>query len=160
MNCIRAFTMTTASLLSLGLALFCGDAAAQSAKSIVGAYTLVSVEGYGPGAKGLLILDASGRYSITITRADLPKFASNSRVKGTADENQAVVGGSIAHFGRYAVNAAAKTITFSVESSTFPNWNGTSQTRPLTVTKDELKYTVAVPSAGGPANEVVWTRAK
>ena len=33
MNCIRAFTMTTASLLSLGLALFCGDAAAQSAKS-------------------------------------------------------------------------------------------------------------------------------
>ena len=30
---------------------------------------------------------------------DLPKFASNSRTNGTADENKAVVQGSISHFG-------------------------------------------------------------
>ena len=37
--------------------------------------------------------------------------------------------GSVAHFGRYIVND--KDIVFQVETSTYPNWNGTLQTRHL-----------------------------
>lgn len=138
-----------------------GEALAQSAKSLVGAWTLVDVgDVYGKNPKGSLIFDASGRYSITITRSDLPKFASNSRIKGTPDENKAVVLGSISHFGRYKVKD--KTLIMEIENSTYPNWNGTTQERPFTVVKGELRYKVAVPSAGPGtgANEVVWKRAK
>jgi hypothetical protein len=157
----RATAIALASFLSL--AAVSGTALAQSAKSLAGAWTLVSVgDTYGKNPKGALFFDGNGRYSLTITRSDLAKFASNSRVQGSADENKAVVGGSIAHFGRYKVDEKAKTLIFDIESSTFPNWSGTSQTRPFTVVKDELKYQVAVPSAGksAGANEVVWKRAK
>jgi hypothetical protein len=151
--------LALASFLSLSAA--AGDALAQSAKSLAGAWTLVDVgDTYGKDPKGMLIFDSSGRYSLTITRSDLPQFASNSRVKGSADENKAVVGGSIAHFGRYKVNEKDKTLTFDIESSTFPNWSGASQSRPFSVVKGELKYKVATPSAGGVGNEVVWKRVK
>lgn len=159
MNQIRTFAFVAAALL-FGVAL---PAAAQSAKSLVGAWTLVSAgDTYGPNPKGSLIFDAHGRYSLNIMRADLPKFASNSRVKGTTDENKAIVAGSITHFGRYSVSEPDKTLTLNIESSTFPNWNGTVQKRPFTIAGDELKYTVAAPSAGtGPTgNPVVWRRAK
>ena len=40
------------------------------------------------------MVDANGRYAIVFSRADLPKFASNSRTTGTAEENKAIVGGA------------------------------------------------------------------
>ena len=157
----RATAIALASFVSL--AAVSGTALAQSAKSLVGAWTIVDVgDTYGKDPKGSLIFAANGRYVLTLTRSDLPKFASNSRVKGTADENKAVVTGSISHFGRYKVNEKDKTLTLDIESSTYPNWVGTSQTRPFTVANDELRYKVAVPSAGKGtgSNEVVWKRAK
>jgi hypothetical protein len=155
----RATAFAIASSVSLLLA--AGEVPAQSAKSLVGAWTVVQVgDTYGKDPKGRLIFDPGGRYVLTITRADLPKFAANSRLKGTADENRAVVGGSISHFGRYKVNEKDKTLTLDIESSTYPNWNGTTQTRPFTLVKDELRYKVAAPSAGGQPGEVVWRRIK
>ena len=88
-----------------------GEAVAQTTKSLAGAYILVSVgDLYGKNPAGILIFDGNGNYSLTITRSDLPKFVSNSRLKGTGDENKAVVTGSITHFGRYSVKD--KTLTF------------------------------------------------
>ena len=89
----------------------------------------------------------------------LPKFASNNRTEGTPDENTAVVQGSVAHFGRYTVNEADKTITFLIETSTFPNWGGAAQKRPFTLIDEMLKYTVAAATGGGTA-EVVLRRVK
>jgi len=40
------------------------------------------------------------------------------------------------------------TITFHVQTSTFPNWNGIEQKRPFTVTATELKWTIAASSGG------------
>ena len=74
------------------------------------------------------------------------------------EENKAVVQGSIAHFGRYVVNEADKTLVFQIETSTFPNWNGVEQKRPFTLTEDELKWTTAA-SSGGTA-EVVLKRVR
>jgi hypothetical protein len=90
----------------------------------------------------------------------MPKIASGSRTKGTSDENQAVVHGSIAHSGRYTIEDGGKAITFHIETSTFPNWNGTTQKRALALKGDTLTYTVTTPSAGGPPNDVVWRRVK
>jgi hypothetical protein len=143
-------------------------AVAQTAKDFVGTWTLVSaitdrdgnkIDTFGPNAKGVLMFDANGHYLITFIGANLPKFASNSRASGTADENKAIIGGSLAHFGTYVVNEADKSLTFRIDSATFPNWNNTDQKRSFVMTGDELKYTVPAGSAGG-TGAVTWKRAK
>src|SRR6266700_4124210 len=158
-----------ASLLLLSLAVPAGDAAAQGARSLVGTWTMVSSDTidasgkrtptFGPSPRGSLIFASNGRYSINIARAGLPKFASDNRAKGTAEENQAIVAGSIGHFGKYTVDEKDKAFTFHIETSTYPNWDGTAQKRPFTVSGDELKYRVAAGSAGGRV-ELVWKRVK
>ena len=154
--------------LCVGSIVCAGPSFAQSAKDLVGSYNLASavseIDGkksdtFGPNAKGALSLEANGRYVLVITGANLPKFASNNRATGTAEEYKAVVNGSIAHFGTYSVNEAEKSIVFRVESATFPNWNGGDQKRSFLVKGDELQYHVAAASAGGTAT-VTWKRAK
>jgi hypothetical protein len=67
---------------------------------------------------------------------------------------------SIAMIGTYAVGSADKTLTFKVDSATFPNWNGTEQKRLLSSsTRDELKYITPTASSGGVAT-VTWKRSK
>jgi len=164
-------TLTTLALLFLGVALSSGDAIGQEKtlkEQLVGTWTYVSVDTvrpdgsrvpmYGPGPQGLAVFDGNGRYILMTARSGQPKFASNNRAEGTPEEYKAVVHGSIAHFGRYTVNEAEKTITFHIEISTFPNWNGVEQKRPFTLTGDELKWTTAA-SSGGSA-EVVLKRAR
>jgi hypothetical protein len=154
-------------MLIIGVA-WAGAAIGQTAKDFVGTWTLVSAtieqggaksDTFGPDAKGVLVFDAGGRYVITFFAANLPKFASNNRANGTAEENKAIVGGSLAHFGTYTVNEADKSFTFRVENATFPNWDKTEQKRPFVITSDELKYTTPMASAGGTAT-VIWKRAK
>jgi hypothetical protein len=54
-------------------------------------------------------------------RASLPKFASNSRVKGTTEENQAVVQGSAAFFGTYTVTSdKEQTVNLHIEGGYLP----------------------------------------
>ena len=169
MNRRNTLAAISASLLLLSLAMPAGDAAAQGAKSIVGSWALVSTDNvdasgkrtpiFGPNPRASLIFTSNGRYSLYISRASLPKFAAGNREKGTADENKAVVGGVISHIGRYTVDEKDKTFTFHVESSTYPNWDGTAQKRPFTVSGDELKYTNAAASGGGRA-DLVWKRIK
>ena len=137
-----------------------GQAAAQTTKSIAGTYSPVTVPAYGDKPRGQLILTPDGRYSIVLSRAEMPKIASGSRTKATAEENKAVVDGSIAHTGRYTIDDGGKSITFHIETSTFPNWNGTTQKRPLSMKGDLLTYTVSTPSAGGASADVSWRRVK
>jgi hypothetical protein len=168
MKRVCKLTLGTLGLLFLGVVLSASEVFAQTAKDLAGTWTLVSVvteqEGkmsdtFGPNPKGILMVDANGRYVITFARADLPKVASNNRTTATPEENKAIVGGSLTHFGTVSVNEADKTFTFKIETATFPNWDGTEQKRPFTVTGDELKYMVAAASGGGAAT-VVWKRAK
>jgi hypothetical protein len=142
---------------------------AQTAKDVVGAWDYVSAETvrpdgtksptFGPNPKGIVMFEANGHYALIVTRSGQPKFASNNRMQGTPDENKEIVQGSISHFGTYGVNEADKTITFHIQTSTFPNWDGMDQKRPFTLSGDELKYTVPAASGGGTA-EVVLKRIK
>jgi hypothetical protein len=167
MSRLGTFALTAFALL---LALPAGDAAGQHKtfrEQLVGTWAYVAVDIvrpdgsrvplYGPNPSGLASFDANGRYLLLTARTGIPRFASNNRDEGTAEENKAVVQGTIAHFGRYTVDEADKTITFHIQTSTFPNWNGIEQKRPFTVTATELKWTTAA-SSGGTA-EVVLRRA-
>ena len=162
--------LTTLALLLLALALPVSDAAAQSAKDLVGTWTLVSVDNvrpdgskvplFGPSPQGILMFDANGRYSAQVCSTGRPKFASNDRMKGTPEENQAAVHECNPHWGRYSVNTADHVILFQIDHATYTNWEGTEQKRSFTLTSDELKYTVPNPSATGANPVVVWKRAK
>src|SRR5262245_23462536 len=72
---------------------------------------------YGPSPKGTMMADANGRFSITVLRSDLPKFASNNRMSGTPEENKAIVQGSIAYFGTYSIDEATHVLTVNIEGS-------------------------------------------
>jgi hypothetical protein len=168
MKRVCTLTLGTLGLLLLGVVLSAGEVFAQTTKDLAGTWTLVSTvteqggtktDIYGPHPQGILMVDANGRYVIAFARADLPKIASNNRTTATPEENKAIVGGSVTHFGTLSVNAADQTITFKIETATFPNWDGTEQKRPFTLTGEELKYTVAAASGGGTATSV-WKRAK
>jgi hypothetical protein len=158
----RRNVLSLSAIAALGLTLSAGSAAAQSAKDLVGSWTAVSVDAYGPNPKGSLIFEANGRFSLQLMRSDLPKYASSNRTQGTPAEYKATVEGSISYFGTYAVSGTD--LMLHVEGSTFPNWTGTDQKRVnLSVTGDELKYTNPTPSGGGaaaPSLPLVWKRVK
>jgi hypothetical protein len=143
-------------------------ASAQSTKDVAGVYSGVSfvntdaagntTQTFGDNPRAMMVLTPDGRYSIVVMRGDLPKFGSASRLKGTPEENRAVVQGSISHFGRYTVDDKDQSITFHVEASTFANWDGQPQKRPFTLKGDELSYRVPAPSVGSGTSVVTWKR--
>jgi lipocalin-like protein len=163
------------SAMVLGLALLPGGAMAQQKSMkdmLVGAWTVLlsdsvkddgtHVATYGPNPEGSLIFTPNGHYSLQIVRYGRPAFASKSRMTGTADENKAAVQGMISHFGTYTVDEATKTITFRLEGSSFPNWDGTMQKRPVTaITDDVLTYNTPAPSGAGYTHaENAWKKVK
>ena len=118
MNRIISSVIISAALI-FGVFLPREEALAQAAKDLVGTWTLVSVsferpdsskgDMFGPNPLGILLIDGAGRVAYQEMRSDLPKFASNNRLEGTAEGNKAVVQGCICAFGTYSVDAAAKT---------------------------------------------------
>lgn len=115
---------------------------------------------WGTNPKGIAIFTANGRYSTHLMRADRPKFAANSRAKGTPEENKAAVVGNISSFGSYTVDEAKKTFTIRFEGSTYPNLEGAVQTRPFEIVGDELRVTNPSPTVGGPPSNIVYRRDK
>jgi hypothetical protein len=104
------------------------------------------------------MFDGAGRVAYQEMRSDLPKFASNNRLEGTAEENKAVVQGCFCAFGTYTIDAAAKTMSINFEGCTFPNWIGTDSKRMFTLAGDELTWS-GVSTFGKPFS-TVWKRAK
>jgi hypothetical protein len=166
---ILAILATTAS----GLAVFVGDAMAQGKKidpkQLIGTWTLVSADNllpdrsrapaFGANPRGFLVFAANGYFSISLVNSDLPKFASNNRDKGTADENKAAVAGSLFYFGTYSVSADG-TLATHIEGSSFPNSVGTDQKRIITaLSATTVTWINPAASAGGTA-ELAWKRIK
>jgi hypothetical protein len=152
-------------LIVLGLVVGLGAAGGQPTKSLhdqlVGTWSFVIAEitaadgrkslPFGDKPKGMLIFTADGHFSQIHVAGGLPKIASNNRVAGSAEENKAIVAGTLALFGTYSVDEAKKTLTFNIESSTFPNAEGTAQTRTIDLlTADEFRNTNPGASREGP----------
>jgi hypothetical protein len=116
------------------------------------------IEPYGPSPNGLMVITPEGWFSITITRPDLPAFASGSRERGSDEENRAIVRGSIGYFGTYTIDERAGTITCKIEGTTFPNYRGETQVRRLIFDGDTLTYVNDSPSGGGGIARAKWRR--
>jgi hypothetical protein len=138
-------------------------------KQIQGTWELVSIyvdkdgekiDAFGANPRGSMILAQNGRFSIIIMKASLPKFAANNRIKGTAEENQAVIQGSVAYFGSYKIESEKEhMVSLHIEGGTFPNWDGEEQKRIMNVAGDEIKVTNPTAAIGG-ASDLVWKRIK
>jgi hypothetical protein len=161
-------TLPAAALVALALCLAAPPSFSQTAPDVVGSWSLVSltatrsgseVEVLGPHPHGQLIFGGDSRYVLVGLRADLPKFASDNRLTGTAEENQRIVQGNFAHFGTYTVDRAGQVIVFHIQNSTFPIWDGDVQRRPFTLDGDRLTY-ITPGSFGYGASKVVWQRMK
>jgi hypothetical protein len=164
MNCRNMLTFSA--ITAFGLALLPGNASAQHKSfkdQLVGTWTVVLCEAVqsdgtkgpaqiGSNVAGQYILTEDGHFSYQ-SAAELPKFASNNRLRTTPEENKAVVEGSIAYYGTYTVNEADKTIALQIERSSFPNLNGTVGKRIVTaLSADEMKYINPGPVGGGSIN--------
>src|SRR5437899_7735998 len=148
MKAIRMLATT----LALGI---CASAAvAQPAKTLreqlVGTWNFVIAEittadgkkplPFGDKPKGMIIFTADGHFSQVHVAVDLPRIAGASRLAGTAEDNKAIVHGSLAMFGTYTVDEDKKTLTFKIEGSTYPNLTGVAQTRTIDLlTADEFR---------------------
>jgi hypothetical protein len=97
---------------------------------------------YGPSPRGLAIFTADGHYVVQIYRAERVKFASNDKLRGTPEEYKDASLGMSAHFGTYRVDPSKGTITFTITSASFPNWDGTTQVRKFTLEGDTLAWRV------------------
>jgi hypothetical protein len=144
---------------------------------ILGDWTLLLVDGinadnthtplFGPNPDGINIFMPDGRFSVTVMRTiNRPKFASNNRLMGTADENKAVTQGTLAFFGTYNVDEANKTLTLRIEASTYPNVEGQKQTWKISEITDEV-MTIDLPIAqsttpqgGFTSIETIWKKLK
>ena len=153
-------TVTAAILV---LAMSAGAAAAQPAKTlkdqIVGTWSFVVAEvtaadgkksfPFGETPKGILILTADGRFAQIHVAGDVPKIASNNRLTGTSEEYAAIMRRSLSVFGTYAVDEANKTVTYTIVSATFPNWEGETQTRSIDKLTEEEFVNTNAGIAGG-----------
>ena len=141
---------------ALAIALAGGEAAAQQPKSLkdqlVGTWNFIVAEitapdgnksfPFGETPKGILIFTPDGHFAQIHVANDAPKIASNNRLKGTAEEYQAIMHRSLSVFGTYTVDESQRTVTYHIVTSSFPNWAGQSQTRVIdSLSADEFRNT-------------------
>jgi Lipocalin-like domain len=169
----RRSVLSMSAMTALGFTLLPSSAIAQQQslkEQLVGTWTVVSSANvapdgskrqiFGANPKGVLVLEASGRYAQIIVRPDRPKFKANNRLDGTPEENKAAIQGTTATFGTWSVDEASKGLVRRIEGSLFPNQEGTdARTSIVSLTGDELK--TSNPSAGsGGTTDTTYRRAK
>jgi hypothetical protein len=117
---------------------------------------------FGEKPNGILIFTDDGRFVQVHVASGLPKVAANNRTAGTDDENKAIVGGSIALFGTYAVDEDKELVTFTVKASTFPNWDGAVQPRKIVLlnANEFINENPGGSVGGGAIAQNKYTRAK
>lgn len=114
------------------------------------------VRDYGETPKGRLIVDAQGRYSLQIFKSERLRFEGD-KASGSADEFASAVLGSSTHYGTVLVDAKKGTLAFSIEASSYPNWEGTVQHRQYVLEGAVLRYRVP-PRPDGSIPVSVWRK--
>lgn len=159
---LSSLTLTT--LLTMASATACAEMNAID-PSLVGTWTLVAADvqhkdgtrahDYGPAPKGMLFIDAQGRYSLLIFNSERMPFASGDKDTATPNEYKAAVLGLSTHFGMLSSDPASKALTFHIHKASYPNWEGTEQVRIYELKDGELSYRVpARPNGDVPVS--VW----
>ncbi|WP_407529159.1 lipocalin-like domain-containing protein [Methylobacterium oryzisoli] len=145
-------------------------ARAEPANQVLGTWRMVSARidpdgrnapAYGARPNGLLVFTPDMHFVEVLSDADVPRFASNARGQGSAEENRAAMAGSIGFFGTYTVDAAGAFSGNRVEGSTFPNWIGdvrTTEQLQLVVEGDRMRESFRRPD--GTRIAIEWQRVR
>lgn len=162
----RRLVMLIASGLFAG-SLLPGRLAAQPqslAEQLVGTWTLVSFENVSPegvrrellgsSPRGVAVFDNVGRYVVTSTSADRPKWKSRNRLEASTEELASAGGGIISLFGTWSLNETDKTITRRIEGSFVPNNEGVEFRTVIKLAGDELTLTDSNAAVGGKIDAV------
>lgn len=115
------------------------------------------VRDYGEAPKGRLIVDGQGRYSLQIFKSERLRFESGDKASGSADEFASAVLGSSTHYGTVLADAKKGTLAFTIEASSYPNWEGTVQHRQYVLEGAVLRYRVP-PRPDGSIPISVWRK--
>jgi len=114
------------------------------------------VRDYGQAPHGRLMVDAAGRYSVQIFKSERVRF-SGDKAAGTPDEFRNAVMGSSTHYGTVTIDRERHALVFRIEGSSYPNWEGTTQTRTFRVEDGVLTWQVP-PRPDGTTPISVWRR--
>jgi len=132
MNRTNLLSISAATALALVLGPGTGVAQKTTLKEqLVGTWLVATVDNIrtdgtrfqslGPNPKGIMMFDADGWFSFQLAQPGRPKFASDNRLQGTAEENKATVQGSLSYYGKYSVDEADRVLHLYIESSSWPN---------------------------------------
>ncbi len=109
---------------------------------------------------GNLVFDACGNLSAQLMRVDRPQFASGDILRGTSEEVMAAYQGYVAFWAKFEVDQEKQELTYVIEGSLFPNWNGHKNLRYYELVGDRL--TLKTPPFLAAGNETVgvllWER--
>ena len=168
------FRLAAMFAVALTLALFDGEAGAQQ-KSLKDRLTgtwhfvvaeITSPDGiksypFGPKPRGMVIFTPDGDFMQIHIASEVPKIANGNRLAATPEEYAGIMRGTIAQFGTYTVDEEKKTFTMKFTASTFPNWDGISQTRTIDkLTDDEMINTNPQVGAGRGSAYNLYRRAR
>ncbi len=147
-----------------------GTVEAEPLNQVLGTWQMVSAQtdpdgsnqpAYGPKPKSLLVFTSDMHVIEVMTDSTVPRFASNARGHGTADENQAAMAGSIGWFGTYTIDDNGQFSGDRVEGSTFPNWVGDVRTRKdLHIVVDGDRMTEHFQRPEGTKIVITWQRVR
>ena len=106
---------------------------------LIGTWTLVSVadiyengrkvDDWGKGVGGAVSFDANGRFTYMIIGANLPDRTNSPRVSSRM---------VVAYYGRYTVDDAKRTVTYTADRSTNPGFDGGNRTATLALSGDDM----------------------
>jgi hypothetical protein len=171
MNQRTIFTLSAIAVLWLAFVPGSTIAQQKSLKDqLVGTWTLVSNEDtepngtkhqyFGASPRGILILDAGGRYAQITGRPDRAKFGAtgNIRLNTPAAQYGEAARAFAGNFGTWSINETDKTLTRRYEAALIPNVEGTDRKDSVSLTGDEVRLVST--SAAGLRTEAVYRRAK
>ena len=99
---------------------------------------------------GTLTYSHGHRVSVQIMRTGRDRFEDDSALGGTSAEAEAAYRGFLAYAGTYEVDTEGETVTHRVETSSFPNWEGSEQVRHFKLEGDVLEMSTPPIEASDP----------
>jgi hypothetical protein len=139
---------------------FAGTWILKAAQVILPDGTHATDPGLGIDAKGVLMIDADGQYSLQIFRPDRPQFASGDKKKGTPKEYESALLGISTHIGHIKIDTVNKVLQFNIDYAAYPNWDHTIQIRQFKLEGDELYYQLPANAGAGTIAVSIWKRVK
>ena len=167
----RRCILSISAMTVFGLASVPGSAVGQENSlndQLVGSWILVSSETtsqsgkrypYGTDPKGILILDAIGRYAVVQGRVDRPKLKSAVRRDVTKEEFGGAALDFAANFGTWAVTVD-KALARRVEGALNPNLEGIITKASIGLVGDTLRLSGELNPVTGERIDAVYRRAK